>query len=419
MARPAVSVILPFYGDALEADRALAALGALRRGPGDELLAADNTETGVLVAGPPTRGVNAFRCSVARSAYAARNIAAERARNDWLLFLDGDVTPRPDLLDRYFDRPLGDSVGAAAGQVLGEPDQSGFVPRYIRARRHLDQVWLAQDHPHRPMAVTANLLVRRAAWEALGGFAEGTRSGADADFCWRLQDGGWELELRTDAWVHHHHREDLPALLRQTARDGAGQRWLHRRHPGVPARPALGRELVRAVLGAIGWPLLGDSERGAFKAIDGLQVLAATYGSFASNAALDGREPVCDGATVLFVDEYPALGDSPPPEAVVEARRRPARQNWTAGRRCRFHHIEDDGPGVRLAALLRLLVSKPSSTTVIAARAPRRALQLAPAALRLATAAGPRLTSAPERVDDARLATRMARARNIPSQVSG
>ena len=69
------------------------------------------------------------------------------------------------------------------------------------------------------MAVTANVLVRREAWAAVGGFAEGTRSGADADFCWRLADAGWELEYRDGA--------SLDSLNRRTKDTGGMPLVLH------------------------------------------------------------------------------------------------------------------------------------------------------------------------------------------------
>ena len=47
-----------------------------------------------------------------------------------------------------------------------------------------------------PGAATANLLVRRAAWAAVGGFLEGIRSGGDFEFCWRVADAGGRLEFR-------------------------------------------------------------------------------------------------------------------------------------------------------------------------------------------------------------------------------
>ena len=405
--RPPVSVILPFHGDDATAREALEALGRLELREGDEVVVADNTEDGVVPAQAAGSGFTVLRSPVPRSAYAARNYAAERARNEWLLFLDADCRPRSDLLDRYFDQPPAAGVGAVAGQVLGVPDQPGLIPRYIRARRHLDQEWLAHEHPYRPMAVTANLLVRREAWQAVGGFQEHTRSGADSDFSWRLQDAGWELGLNLDAVVHHEHRASLGALLRQAERDGAGQRWSAHRFPGVAPHPGLARELVRALGGGVVWLLRGRPSRAAYKLIDGAWSVAAVVGSWRTNAA-PAAQP--HGDRVALVDAFPAAGEAVPAAVWVEARARPRVPAWPAARTLRAEWEEDTGPGVRIGALLGLALRRPAAVAgAVVRHGPKRALVLAPAARRVrAAGAGVTVVAAPERQADAALICALA-----------
>jgi hypothetical protein len=273
-----VSVVLPFYGDEMGGREAIGVLDALQRREDDELLLADNTPDGVAGGLPAPADLTVVDASAVRSPYSARNMGAARARCEWLLFIDGDCRPRPDLLDRFFEPHPRAGLGALAGQVLGASDQPGLVPSYIRSRGFLRQDLNAR-HVYRPMAVTANLLVRRSAFESIDGFVEGARSGADADFCWRLQEAGWALELREAATVEHWHRETLPALLRQVARDGAGLRWLEQRHPGSSPRPLLARRLARSVGGAAVWTVRGKPEAAAFKLVDGL-VACAEWGGY-------------------------------------------------------------------------------------------------------------------------------------------
>jgi GT2 family glycosyltransferase len=277
-----VSVVLPFFGDPDRAREAVAVLTALDTREGDELLLADNTPDGVVTTVGPPRSVTIVDAGAVRSAYSARNLAARAAASDWLLFIDGDVRPVPDLLDRYFDPPPAAGAGAVAGQVHGARDQPGMVPRYVRSRGFLRQD-LNVRHPHAPMAVTANLLVRRAAFDAVDGFVEGARSGADADFCWRLQQKGFELELRERAAVEHWHRDTLRALLRQVSRDGAGLAWLEERHPGSSPKPRTVHRLARSGGGALAWAVRGKGEAAVFKLIDGAVAVAESVGYRRSN----------------------------------------------------------------------------------------------------------------------------------------
>src|SRR5689334_14983919 len=271
MERPSVSVIVPFFGDAVAADETLQALRAIELRAGDELLVADNTDDGVLAA----RSEEGFATQAKRQPYSARNEAAARARGEWLLFTDADCRPLPNLLDAYFEPPPGERVGALAGEIVAATDGGTLAQRYAADRRLLSsELFLA--HPYKPMGVTANLLVRRAAFEAVGGFAEGIRSGGDADLCWRLQDAGWAIEHRPQAIVAHDHRATVRALVRQAARTAAGTRWLEQRHPGFQATAGGGRRAARALAGIVGWPLRGRPERGAFKAIE-LLVIATEH----------------------------------------------------------------------------------------------------------------------------------------------
>jgi GT2 family glycosyltransferase len=278
--RPPVTVIVPFYGDERAASQTMQALAGLELREGDELLVADNTPDGVLAAAHP----QGFRTAVARQPYSARNEAAARAANAWLLFTDADCRPRADLLDAYFDPPPDELVGALAGEIVAALDGHPTLAQRYAADRRLLSSELFLAHPYKPMGVTANLLVRRAAFDAIGGFAEGIRSGGDADLCWRLQDAGWSLLHRPAAIVAHEHRAAVRALLRQAARTAAGTRWLEHRHPGFHANAGSGRRAARALAGTVAWPLRGEPERGAFKAIELLVIATEHVGRLAGNA---------------------------------------------------------------------------------------------------------------------------------------
>jgi len=93
--------------------------------------------------------------------------------------------------------------------------------------------------------VAANLLVRRRAFEQVGGFYEGLRAAEDTDFSWRLQEAGWRLALRAQARVEHRYRATLGELRRQWRGYAAGRAWLARRYRGFRPEPAASRAVRR------------------------------------------------------------------------------------------------------------------------------------------------------------------------------
>lgn len=311
--RPAVSVVVPFHGDAGDARDLLDALATLALGPEDEIVIADNTLEGVLLALRPAPPVRVVAATGEASSYHARNVAVAAARHDWLLFTDTDCRPDAGLVDRYFAAPIGEDVGALVGEVEPLPDAPTFFAAYAVTRERGKQA-AHMAHPYRPFGVTANMLVRRAAYDAVGGFHEGIRSGGDCDFSWRLQDAGWRLEYRGNAVVHHAQRETLRQLLRLFARYGAGRRWVAARHPGSRMRPRIARPLARCAAGVPYWLLRGQPRRAGYKAVDAGVLVAGAVGALLANTppprfAAPARE--ARGLRVaLVVDHFPEVSET-------------------------------------------------------------------------------------------------------------
>ncbi len=371
--RPAVSVVMPFAGTRGEAQVALAALGALNLGPEDERLLVDNTGTA-----PPAAVVRVVRATGEQSPAHARNVGAAHAHGEWILFLDADCRAPADLLDRYLAESVADDVGALAGAVVPAPGGATFAARYGAARSFLDQdAHLA--HGYMPRAVAANLLVRRTAFEAIGGFYEGVRAAEDTDFSWRLQRAGWQLASCPEARVEHSYRTSVRALRRQWRGYAAGRAWLARRYDGFDPEPAVARAAGRLVhrrrrsgsaaggrASAAPPPRL---ERGGFLALDALLGVEELAGFALSNRPRRSGRPTGPVMVVLVADRFPAKGD-PLADlpltlagARVEAGSRPDVVEERAARELRVDYREDDGSAARLIALLRLVVRHPLRST--------------------------------------------------------
>jgi cellulose synthase/poly-beta-1,6-N-acetylglucosamine synthase-like glycosyltransferase len=244
--RPNVSVVVPFAGDHAGAAAALELLRSLELHAGDERILADNCGA----VEPAQVDVTVVRATAERSPAHARNTGARAAHNPWILFLDADVVPPADLVDRFFSAPIDDRVGAITGDIAGFVGRPTLAARYGASRNFLGQ----RSHlanPYKPRASSANLLVRRAAFTAVDGYVEGVRAGEDTDFTWRLQAAGWTLEFRPEAVVAHQYRESLAELRRQWRGYAAGARWLESRWPGYRTDPGLNR-LARILLHKLG-----------------------------------------------------------------------------------------------------------------------------------------------------------------------
>ncbi len=366
--RPGISVVMPFSGDAQAARTATAALLGLHRGEHDLLILADNS--GIA---PELPGITVVPVGGERSPAHARNAGAEHARGEWILFLDADCVPAKDLIDAYFEEPIDVTVGALAGDVAPAGGHSTLAERYGAARG-----FLAQEqhlaHPYRPRAVAANLLVRREAFDQLGGFYEGLRAAEDTDFSWRLQEAGWRLEGRPRARVEHRYRTTLPELRSQWRGYAAGRAWLARRYQDFEPEPAIARAARR--LGrrpersdrarvAVGPLPRGRLERGRFLAIDALLGAEELAGLALSNRPSPTDHRHDETRVVLVAERFPASGDPLVDfartlgDARVEASARPDTVATEAARQLRVNYREDEGVLARIASTARLFVRHP------------------------------------------------------------
>jgi GT2 family glycosyltransferase len=285
-ARPAVDVVIPFRGPASDLERVAQRLATLELRPGDTLTIADNRRGSTDARRGPVRVLGAGE---RRTSYHARNRAVAGGSAPWIVFLDADVTPPPDLLDRYFAPAPSAEVGVLAGAVVDEPPAGGAVAtaaeRFAWLKSSMSQeVTLAE--PRWAFAQTANAAVRRGAFERVGGFESGVRSGGDADLCFRVRAAGWTLERREDAAVTHRNRSTVPRMLAQRARHGAGAAWLARRWPGaLPRRrwPGLARWSTRRALDGLLAAVRGDRDAALLGLLDGPAVWAFELGRLIPN----------------------------------------------------------------------------------------------------------------------------------------
>ena len=231
----------------------------------------------------------------------AVNLVAERTRSNWIAPANADIAVRSGALAALLAAGAKDpGAGAVAPRLIlpdGRTQHSVFafptIPfalvlatgAYRHSRTLGDRLafpghWDSERARRVPWAVAAFLLVRREAWDEIGGFDERQWMYAeDLDLGWRLAHAGWATRYVPDAHVNHESaaatsqlfgRELEPHWQRSTygflARRrgapyvwatalinalGAYLRWLHvatRRFRGLQPNPELQRAHARWAL---------------------------------------------------------------------------------------------------------------------------------------------------------------------------
>ena len=186
-------------------------------------------------------------------ANAARNAGALVARGRYLLYCDADDVVAPGWVSAMVDAlQTHDVVG---GLIDNDTFGSGHM------QRHPPGVPMTAGFL--PRAITANLGVRRAAWQDVGGFSEDYEYGCtDTEFCWRLQLAGHALGYADRAAVAYRHRGTLRSAAVKAYKTGRARGRLFRDfHPlGMP-RPRLAGVAVRWARIVVAVPALPFSVR--------------------------------------------------------------------------------------------------------------------------------------------------------------
>ena len=185
----------------------------------------------------------------------AVNLVASRSSSPWLAAANADVAVSGDALERLVrDGERFGSVGALAPRLVlpdGSTQPSSFTfpsvvdacARALGADRFLLPRALDPERPREvPWAVGAFLLVRRSAFDAVGGFDEAQWMYAeDLDLGWRLREAGWTTRYVPDARVLHEEAASTTAAFGEERTE----RWQRSTYAWIAARRGTGR--ARAV----------------------------------------------------------------------------------------------------------------------------------------------------------------------------
>ena len=162
-----------------------------------------------------------------------RNYGAERGHGEYLIILDSDC-----ILPEGYLAAVEAELQQQKADAFGGPDRahdsftniqkainyamtSFFTTGGIRGgKKKMDKFY--------PRSF--NMGVRRAVYEALGGFSK-MRFGEDIDFSIRIFKNGYTCRLFPDAWVYHKRRTDLKKFFKQVHNSGIARINLYKKYP--------------------------------------------------------------------------------------------------------------------------------------------------------------------------------------------
>jgi GT2 family glycosyltransferase len=198
-----VSVVIPVLNGAALLWEQLNALAAQQYVGTWEIIIADNGSSDALTMAvcahfAAVLAVTVVDASDRRGAAHARNIGAAHARGELLAFCDQDDIVKPGWLQALVDQADHHEVVAGA---LDYQSLNAGIPLPDYWTRIPQQ--LARKLGFLPSGTTCNVLVRRDAFERLGGFSEDFDVSEDVDFFWRAQLAGIDVGYAPDAQIEY------------------------------------------------------------------------------------------------------------------------------------------------------------------------------------------------------------------------
>lgn len=215
--QPSVSVVVPVHNGGATIAACIESLLAQTIGP--EIIVVDNNSTDGTPDIVSRYPVTLLHEGDIQTSYAARNRGIVQARGEIVAMTDADCVAQPDWLEKLIEPFANADVGAVLGVIADSPPQS-----VIEEFTGLVQPFAHPDRSGLKSLITANVAIRRSAFESIGLFDESLPTGGDVDFGWRLQ---LQTRLKVvdapSAIVLHRHRDSLSDVFSQFRRYGLSE----------------------------------------------------------------------------------------------------------------------------------------------------------------------------------------------------
>ncbi|MBI5397565.1 MAG: glycosyltransferase family 2 protein [Verrucomicrobia bacterium] len=199
---PTISVIIPVKGGGDVFRQCLASLAQMEPRPAEVFVVADGPSDGSAELAEEA-GAKVLRLPACGGPAHARNVGAQEARGEILLFLDADVTAPPGLVGRVAEIFAKQPELAA---VIGSYDDAPGAPNFLSQYKNLLHHYVHQtSHEEASTFWTGCGAIRREVLLELGGFDESYRvpSVEDIEFGYQLIRAGHRVRLVKDLQVKH------------------------------------------------------------------------------------------------------------------------------------------------------------------------------------------------------------------------
>ena len=190
-----ISVVIPALNEEASIRQLLEDLLSQTLKP-DEIIITDGGSTDqtreiieeFIAAGAPVKLVRVAKSMPGR----ARNLAVAESRCQWIAFTDAGITLRPEWLEALVTSASENSADVVYGTY--EPIIESFFTE-CAAIAYVPPPFESDGGPVRPRSIVSALM-RRQAWETVGGFPEHLRSAEDLLFMTQVEQSGFAIAAR-------------------------------------------------------------------------------------------------------------------------------------------------------------------------------------------------------------------------------
>ena len=246
------SIIVPAYNAASTLPRCLAALcdQSIDRTTYEIIVGDDGSTDQTAIIAERTLGSN--NAQVIRAAHGgpaqARNLGAQAAHGDLLLFTDADCEPAQNWIERMaaaFDDP---TIGGAKG--VYRTHQRAWVARFVQ-QEYQEKYDRMHDQSSIDFVDTYSAAYRREVFVNSGGFDPAFIADEDQELSFRLTARGVRLVFAPDAIVYHQHVTSLLKYLRRKFSIGYWKGLVLRRHPDKAVRDTHTPQVIKMQMGLL------------------------------------------------------------------------------------------------------------------------------------------------------------------------